>query len=111
MQITPRQPLRLPLNVMHRQIIPGILLQLPSLQMCLNSVIPELERIKSRLRLANGAESSAWMEQPKSHTPNTVQVGSSRPHETAIAAFGGGRTVPVILCCLEAFLKKRRERC
>jgi hypothetical protein len=40
-------------------------------------LFPEMEGLKVRLRLNNGAESSLWMEQPKSHTPNTVQLSTS----------------------------------
>ena len=37
----------------------------------------ELEHLKAQLKLQHGADSSSWMEQPKSHTPDTVQISTS----------------------------------
>lgn len=46
------------------------------LQDLLTRHMSELESLKLQLRLQNG-DSSSWMEQPKSHTPNTIQISTS----------------------------------
>ena len=38
--------------------------------------LTELEDLKLQLKLQNG-DISSWMEQPKSHTPNTIQISTS----------------------------------
>ncbi len=47
------------------------------LQQLLDYYVPELEALKLRLTLKNGADSSQWLQQPRSHDPNAVQISTS----------------------------------
>ena len=43
----------------------------------LTRYMQELEDLKLSLKLQNGVDTSSWMQQPASHTPNTVQISTS----------------------------------
>ena len=47
------------------------------LQDLLTRYMQELEDLKLSLKLQNGVDTSSWMQQPASHTPNTVQISTS----------------------------------